>query len=160
MPSDLSAPVRELHPMAEWTTERGMRVSCYAMSLDRVPADFFADPDGRWTYEELAEAACFPNSGVAIGALKDAFNGHPGGRGSGDAQRRVTAVRRDRGVSDRVRVRRRERLALRLRRLSTSEASARKRRRVVSLRTSSSPSGAPRRGAAGRVECGWSSCRR
>jgi hypothetical protein len=79
MSSDPNVPVRELHPMAEWTTERGMRVSCYAMPLDRVPADFFADPDGHWTYDELAEAACFPNTGVAIGALRDAFNGHPEG---------------------------------------------------------------------------------
>lgn len=77
--SEPSLPVRELHPIAEWTTERGMRVACYAMPLERVPADFFADPDGLWTYEELAEAACFPNAGVAIGALKEDFNGHPEG---------------------------------------------------------------------------------
>ena len=72
-------PVREFHPIAEWTTERGMRVACYAMPLDRVPGDFFADPDGTWTYESLAEAASFPNTGVAIGALREPFNGHPEG---------------------------------------------------------------------------------
>ncbi|MFO7178541.1 MAG: hypothetical protein DIU78_007585 [Pseudomonadota bacterium] len=68
------APIRCL------VTESGMRVACYAVPLESVPADFFADPDGRWTFEELAEAAGFgPNDGVAIGALREPFNGHPDG---------------------------------------------------------------------------------
>jgi hypothetical protein len=49
------------------------------MPLERVPADFFADPDGSWTYEGLARAAGFGTSGVAIGALRCDFNGHPEG---------------------------------------------------------------------------------
>src|SRR5687768_17469864 len=71
--------VREHHPLSELTTREGMRVSCYAMPIDRVPADFFADPDGRWTYEGLARAAGFGKNGVAVGALKHDFNGHPEG---------------------------------------------------------------------------------
>jgi hypothetical protein len=56
-----------------------MRVACYAMAIERVPADFFADPDGRWTYDSLARAAGFGMNGVAVGALKRDFNGHPEG---------------------------------------------------------------------------------
>jgi hypothetical protein len=68
------APIRLL------TTTQGLRVACYAMPLAQVPADFFADPDGLWTFEGLAEAAGFsPRDGVAIGALKEPFNGHPDG---------------------------------------------------------------------------------
>ena len=70
---------REIHPISELTTNGGMRVSCYAMPVERVPVDFFADPDGRWTYESLARAAGFVSGGVAIGALKRDFNGHPEG---------------------------------------------------------------------------------
>jgi hypothetical protein len=70
---------REVHPISELTTSGGMRVSCYAMPIERVPADFFADPDGCWSYESLARAAGFGMSGVAIGALKQDFNGHPEG---------------------------------------------------------------------------------
>ena len=57
-----------------------MRVTYYALSLDKVPADFFADPDGSWSYDLLSRAAGFAShSGVAIGALKAEFNGHPEG---------------------------------------------------------------------------------
>ena len=63
-----------------FVTAGGMRVSYYALSLDQVPADFFADPDGAWTYELLARAAGFAShSGVAVGALTEEFNGHPEG---------------------------------------------------------------------------------
>ena len=63
-----------------FVTAGGMRVSYYALPLDQVPADFFADPDGAWSYELLARAAGFAShSGVAIGALKADFNGHPEG---------------------------------------------------------------------------------
>jgi hypothetical protein len=81
VPASCPAPLalRELHPFDEWTTPEGMRVACYAMPLERVPSDFFADPDGRWTYEGLARAARFPEKGVAVGALKCDFNGHPEG---------------------------------------------------------------------------------
>jgi hypothetical protein len=61
-------------------TAAGMRVSCYRVALEQVPADFFADPDGAWTYESLAEAAGFGETAdVAIGALKSSFRGHPDG---------------------------------------------------------------------------------
>src|SRR5688572_9062263 len=61
-------------------TERGYRVSRYRISLEAVPADFFADPDGSWTFEALAGAAGFASeTGVAIGALREDFRGHPEG---------------------------------------------------------------------------------
>src|SRR5690349_894542 len=65
---------------AAWITREGMHVACYDVPIERVPADFFADPDGRWTYDSLVQAAGFAAySGVAIGALKASFNGHPEG---------------------------------------------------------------------------------
>jgi hypothetical protein len=67
-------------PLAIRTTREGMRVACYSLRLAQVPADFFADPDGQWTFEALAKAAGFsPGQGVAVGALKEPFNGHPDG---------------------------------------------------------------------------------
>jgi hypothetical protein len=61
-------------------TERGYRVTRYRISLDAVPADFFADPDGSWTFEALADAAGFASdTGIAIGALREDFRGHPEG---------------------------------------------------------------------------------
>ena len=66
--------------IGEWTTECGMRVSCYALPLEALPVDFFADPDGSWTYESLAEAAGFTlGEGVAFGALRQPFGEHPDG---------------------------------------------------------------------------------
>jgi hypothetical protein len=49
------------------------------MPLERIPCDFYADPDGRWTYEELVRVARLPADDIAIGALSDDFNGHPAG---------------------------------------------------------------------------------
>src|SRR3954470_4952447 len=67
-------------PLDHFVTAGGMRVTYYALALDQVPADFFADPDGTWSYDLLARAAGFAShSGVAIGALRAEFNGHPGG---------------------------------------------------------------------------------
>ena len=72
--------VRSFQALDHFVTAGGMRVTYYALSLDKVPADFFADPDGAWSYELLARAAGFAShSGVAIGALKADFNGHPEG---------------------------------------------------------------------------------
>ena len=69
-----------LQALDHFVTASGMRVSYYALPLDQVPADFFADPDGAWSYDLLARAAGFAShSGVAIGALKASFNGHPEG---------------------------------------------------------------------------------
>jgi hypothetical protein len=73
-------PEAELVPLRLATTELGFRVACYAVPITAVPADFFADPDGQWTFEALAQAAGFSiQQGVAIGALREPFNGHPDG---------------------------------------------------------------------------------
>ncbi len=58
-----------------------MRIFRYRESLDSVPVDLCADPDGEWTYEALVEAAGFDlqDEGIAIGALTDAYYGHPDG---------------------------------------------------------------------------------
>ncbi len=72
--------LRPFQALDYFVTATGMRVTYYALSLDKVPADFFADPDGAWSYELLARAAGFAtHSGVAIGALRADFNGHPEG---------------------------------------------------------------------------------
>jgi hypothetical protein len=69
-----------LVPVRMATTELGFRVACYEIPVTAVPADFFADPDGQWTFEALAQAAGFSiQQGVAIGALREPFNGHPDG---------------------------------------------------------------------------------
>ena len=44
-------------PLRSFVTEHGYRVALYAVPLEAVPADFFADPDGHWTFEALAKAA-------------------------------------------------------------------------------------------------------
>jgi hypothetical protein len=67
-------------PFYDRTTADGSRIARYAVALDQIPADFFADPDGVWTFEGLAEAAGFAlDAGIAIGALRRSFNGHPAG---------------------------------------------------------------------------------
>lgn len=67
-------------PMKLLVTPSGYRVACYAVALEAFPVDFFADPDGRWTYEGLAEAAGFAlDAGVAIGVLSQDHFGHPEG---------------------------------------------------------------------------------
>lgn len=69
-----------LTPFRHLVTPEGLRVSCYALPLDAIPADFYADPDGSWTYDGLCRAAGFgAERGVAIGALREPFNGHPDG---------------------------------------------------------------------------------
>ncbi len=71
----LAVPVLGRH-----TTPGGLQVTLYALPLAKVPADFFADPDGSWSFEALASAAGFAaETGVAIGALAKPFNGHPDG---------------------------------------------------------------------------------
>ena len=57
-----------------------MKAVRYKTSLETVPADFFADPDGDWTYESLAEISGWAISdGVAVGALTTPYRGHPEG---------------------------------------------------------------------------------
>ncbi|MEZ4369241.1 MAG: hypothetical protein AB7K71_28020 [Polyangiaceae bacterium] len=60
-----------------------MRVRHYGLSAEAAPIDFFADPDGDWSYEALLEAAgIHPESaptGVMIGALGEPWRGHPEG---------------------------------------------------------------------------------
>jgi hypothetical protein len=70
------------HPVSPFytTSAAGYRTARYALPLDQIPADFFADPDGDWTFESLANAAGFAaDTGIAIGALRRSFNGHPAG---------------------------------------------------------------------------------
>ncbi|MET0791860.1 MAG: hypothetical protein ABW061_10095 [Polyangiaceae bacterium] len=75
-----SETVRAHQALDHFVTASGMRVTYYALALDKVPVDFFADPDGTWSYDLLARAAGFAShSGVAIGALRQDFNGHPEG---------------------------------------------------------------------------------
>ncbi len=80
-PSDTTAIVPfDPAPMRLRLTPSGYRVACYAVPLDQFAVAFFADPDGRWTYEGLAEAAGFAmDQGVAIGVLSRDHFGHPEG---------------------------------------------------------------------------------
>lgn len=74
---DDPSPDVRYRPCRQLTTPAGLRVACYDLPLERIPVDFFADPDGLWSFEALAVAAGFdPDAGVAIGALKKPFNGH------------------------------------------------------------------------------------
>jgi hypothetical protein len=71
---------RSLTPFYDAVAAGGARVARYAVALDVVPADYFADPDGAWSFEGLAEAAGFAiDAGIAVGALRRSFNGHPAG---------------------------------------------------------------------------------
>lgn len=57
-----------------------MKAIRYRVALEEVPVDFFADPDGEWTYQALAEISGWEMSeGVAVGALTAPFRGHPEG---------------------------------------------------------------------------------
>ncbi len=57
-----------------------MKAIRYRVSLNEVPVDFFADPDGDWTYDDLLAISGWQDpDGVAIGALTAPFRGHPAG---------------------------------------------------------------------------------
>jgi hypothetical protein len=58
-----------------------MKITRYNLSVDDVPVDFFADPDGSWSFDELVEASGFEpdRPGVCVGALTESFLGHPEG---------------------------------------------------------------------------------
>jgi hypothetical protein len=71
------APETAPTPFRAYVTPYGYRVALYRTALAAVPADFFADPDGKWTFELLADAAGFDRSaGVAVGALRERFGEH------------------------------------------------------------------------------------
>jgi len=73
-------PPLPLCPFFTGEAEDGSKITRYAVGLAQVPADFFADPDGLWSFESLARAAGFAfDAGVAVGALRREFNGHPAG---------------------------------------------------------------------------------
>ena len=58
----------------------GYEVSQYSFALEDIPVDFFADPDGVWDIESIAEAAGFGSADdVAVGALTRSFRGHEEG---------------------------------------------------------------------------------
>lgn len=50
-------------------------------TLDAIPVDFLADPDGAWEYEALTRCAGFDEAGgqVSVGALTRPFEGFPEG---------------------------------------------------------------------------------
>jgi len=57
-----------------------MKAIRYRVPLNEVPVDFFADPDGEWTYDDLLAISGWKTAdGVAIGALTAPFRGHPEG---------------------------------------------------------------------------------
>jgi hypothetical protein len=78
-------PIVDADPHRSWLIDRyvtddGFRVSRYRAPLQAIPADFFADPDGSWTFEALTAAAGFSSeSGVAVGALRQPLFDHPDG---------------------------------------------------------------------------------
>ena len=58
-----------------------MNATHHRVKLSAVPVDFFADPDGEWTYEELVLLSGFDPASqtICIGALTRPFRGHPEG---------------------------------------------------------------------------------
>lgn len=57
------------------------RITRYRLSVQDVPVDFFADPDGQWEFSTLVEMAGFnpEHPGASVGALTQAFDGYPEG---------------------------------------------------------------------------------
>jgi hypothetical protein len=59
-----------------------MKIQKYALCLQEVPVDLFADPDGTWSYEDLVAAAGLDadlDPPPIIGALAEPWCGHPDG---------------------------------------------------------------------------------
>ncbi len=59
-----------------------MNVHKYSISLEHVPVDLFADPDGAWSYEELVIAAGLDPDAKpppVVAALSERWYGHPDG---------------------------------------------------------------------------------
>lgn len=57
------------------------RITRYLITVDEVPVDFFADPDGCWEFSSLVEMAGFnpEHPGASVGALTQPFDGFPEG---------------------------------------------------------------------------------
>lgn len=58
-----------------------MRVTAISTSIEDIPVDFFADPDGLWEYDELAQLAGFDQGWgqLSVGALTEPCSGFPEG---------------------------------------------------------------------------------
>jgi hypothetical protein len=58
-----------------------MRVLRAAANVEAIPVDFFADPDGVWEYDVLAERAGFDQQWgqLSVGALTEPYAGFPEG---------------------------------------------------------------------------------
>jgi len=58
-----------------------MRAAYVSSALEDIPVDFFADPDGCWEYDQLAQIAGFDQAWgqLSIGALTQPYSGFPDG---------------------------------------------------------------------------------
>lgn len=59
-----------------------MKIEMHRLSLQQLPVDLFADPDGTWSYESLVSAAGFDPEAVPapiVAALAAPWGGHPEG---------------------------------------------------------------------------------
>jgi hypothetical protein len=58
-----------------------MRAAYVSSALEDIPVDFFADPDGCWEYDQLAQVAGFDQAWgqLSIGALTAPYSGFPDG---------------------------------------------------------------------------------
>jgi hypothetical protein len=59
-----------------------MKIQMHRLSLQEVPVDLFADPDGTWTYESLVTAVGLDPDAVPaplVAALSEPWGGHPEG---------------------------------------------------------------------------------
>lgn len=72
-----SAASSPLQPSVQLPT----RITRYRLSVQDVPVDFFADPDGQWEFSTLVEMAGFnpEHPGASVGALTRDFDGYPEG---------------------------------------------------------------------------------
>ena len=59
-----------------------MKIHMHRLSLQQLPVDIFADPDGTWSYESLVSAAGLDPDAVPapiVAALAEPWGGHPEG---------------------------------------------------------------------------------
>jgi hypothetical protein len=69
-------------PLLPSCREFAMKIHLHELSPHQLPVDFFADPDGAWSYESLVRAAGFDPDAVPaplVGALAVPWGGHPEG---------------------------------------------------------------------------------